>query len=113
MTRSLGKVVPGSVFVRATANQPVPTASYTAHSVVFQQIPGNTGKIYVADRETADKTQAAGLNGILAVLAIPTTNLLQSFTVTIIGAPAGIAVTDLWVGADVPTEGVQVAIMKW
>lgn len=113
MTRSLGKVVPGAGFVRATANFAVPTDGYSAHSVVFQQVPGNTGKIYIADKQAADKTQAAGINGIIAVLAIPTTNLLQSFTATIIGIPGGISVTDFWVGSDVNGEGVQIAAMKW
>ena len=110
MWRSLGKVVPGAgVFVRATNNESDPLARYSVHAMLFQQVAGNTGKLYIADRETANATTGVG---ILAVLAIPTVNTLPSASATVTYAPAAFNVNDYWIGAQVNGEGCQVSAVR-
>jgi hypothetical protein len=110
MWRSLGKVVPGAgVFVRSTANESDPLARYSAHAMLFQQIPGNTGKIYIADRETANITTGVG---VLATLAIPSANTLPSASATVTYAPAAFNLNDYWIGAEVNGEGCLVSAVR-
>lgn len=80
-----------------------------AHAMLFQQVVGNTGRIYIADREAANATTGAG---ILAVLAIPTTNTLPSASATVTYAPAAFNLNDYWIGAQVNGEGCQVSVVR-
>lgn len=111
MWRSLGKVIvtTGGTPVRATNNENDPTARYGAHAMLFQQVPGNTGKIYIMDRSTGNRSSGAG---VLAVLAIPTTNLLPSASATITYAPAGFNAVDFWIDAENNGEGCQVSAIQ-
>lgn len=111
MWRALGKVaIPtAGTFIRATANQSDPVARFPAHAVLFQQVPGNTGKIYIADREFA--STSTGL-GVLAVLAIPTANVLPSASATVTYAPAGFNLADYWISSEVNNEDCLVSAIQ-
>ena len=110
MWRSLGKVVVpvAGVPIRITQNQADPLARSPCQSMLFQQIAGNTGKVYIGDG-TLDK---ATYVGVLAVLAVPTTNSLPSASATQPNAPAGLAAGDYFVDADVSGEGCLVSIIR-
>lgn len=82
-------------------------ARFTCHAVLFQALPANTGKVYVG---------LAGLNkttlaGVAAVLAVPTANAIPAFSVSLTLAPAGVDLSDLYLDADVATEGALVSIL--
>jgi hypothetical protein len=111
MWRSLGKVTVAShlVNVRATDNESDSTARWPCHALLFEQGPGNTGRIYVFDRQTGDQTT---LEGCLAILAVPTVNMLPSVSATITYAPAGLDASTYWVGASVDGEGVLISAIR-
>ncbi len=111
MWRSLGKVIvtTAGTPVRATLNETVPTERYGAHAMLFQQVPGNTGKLYIMDRQTGNASTGAG---VLAVLAIPTVNLLPSASATITYAAAGFNAADFWIDAEVSGQGCQVSAIQ-
>jgi hypothetical protein len=99
--KSLGKI---TVTTGGTPVQ-VSTTRVGANSIMFQQIPGNTGKMYIGDSTLVKAT----LVGVHAVLPIPTTNILPSYTATIVEAPAGLNAAEFWVDAEVNGEGVLVS----
>jgi len=111
MWRSLGYVeVPTSgTPVKVTVNRADPDARVPTHAILFQQKAGNTGKIYVL--QSADSVFSTGV-GLLAVLAIPTTNMLPSASGTITYAPSGLNANDFWVDADVNGEEVLVSVIE-
>jgi len=98
---SLGKitVTTGGTPVRVTANH------IGVNSIAFQQLAAQTGKIFIG---TATLNKGT-LVGVLAVLAVPTANILPSASFTIVNAPAGLDARDFWVDADVNGEGVLVS----
>lgn len=111
MWRSLGKVAvatPGTL-VRATNNESSPTTRYPAHAMLFQQVAGNTGKIYICDRQNAVASTGVG---VLATLAIPTVNVLPSASCTVTYAPAAFNAIDFWIDAEVGGEGCQVSAIQ-
>jgi hypothetical protein len=111
MWRSLGKVtvtVSGTL-VRASNNELNPNERVPCQSVLFEQWPGNTGRIYICDRPTANV--ASGV-GVLAILAPPTTAGYPSAGVGIPTAPTPISATDFWIDAEVSGEGVLVSIVR-
>ena len=97
--RSLGlvTVVAAGTAVRITENEPIPTDRVGAHSISVQAWLANTGRLYVGDRETMNRTTGVG---VLMVLAIPTANALAQFTATIVNSPAGFNSINLWLDAD-------------
>lgn len=107
MWRSLGRVlVPAAgVPVRATINEVDPTLRWPAHSILFQQVPGNTGRIYIGQVGMNVVTGA----GVLAVLAIPTANILPSSSATITMAVSGFNLADFWIDVSVGGEACQVS----
>lgn len=111
MWRPLGKVtVPAAgTPVRATVNQPDPNLRFPCQSMLFQQVAGNTGKIYICSSVTANKTT---LEGVLAVLAIPTTNVLPSASATVPSAPAALNAGDFYVDVDVNGEACLVSAIR-
>ncbi len=95
--------------VVATQNQLVTTTRCAAHSILFQQIAGNTGKIYICDRSNAVK---ATLVGVLVVLPIPTTNFLPSASATVTYSPSAFDLSNYYVDADVSNEGCLISIIR-
>jgi hypothetical protein len=111
MWRSLGKVTvaaPGTL-VRCTNNELNPGERVPCQSLLFEQWPGNTGKIYICDRQTASAATGAG---ILAILAPPTANGYASAGVGIPTAPTPFNAAEFWVDAEVAGEGVLVSIVR-
>lgn len=95
--------------VRATSNQAVPPTRYAAHSILFQQVAGNTGKIYICDSETANISTGVG---VLAVLPIGTTNFLPSASATVTYAPNAFDLAQYWIDVDVDGEGCLVSSIR-
>ncbi len=95
--------------VVATQNQSPTTTRCAAHSILFQQVSGNTGKIYICDRASAVK--ATGV-GVLAVLSIPTTNFLPSASATVTYSPSAFDLSNYYIDADVSNEGCLISIIR-
>lgn len=101
MLRSLGKItVPAAgTPVRATANQSVPAQPYLCHAIMVEAWPTNTGKVYVG---LSGMNTTTGVN-VLAILAVPTTNSIPTFSATIAAAPNALSADDVYI--DVQTNG--------
>ena len=92
--------------VRVTATRNV------GQTIFFQQVEGNTGKIYICDRATA---VTATLTGVVAVLVPPTAGAvyaasLPSISWTKPDAAAGVNAEDFYIDADVNGEYCLVSI---
>lgn len=110
--RPLGRitVATSGTPVRATVNEGNPAARHAAHSILFERdVTTETGKVYILDREDA---VIATRVGVLAVLAIPTDNLLPSFSLTVTSSPNGFDTADFWVDADNDGEGCIVSVIR-
>jgi hypothetical protein len=107
MLTSLGKVTvstPGTL-VRATANVSSPTAKYLAHSIMIEAWPANVGKIYICDSASANRSTGVG---VVAILGVPTSSSIPTFTNTMTGAIAAINLEQLWIDADIGDDAVLV-----
>lgn len=83
-------------------------------TIFFQALQTNTGKIYILDSASGNKTTG---QGILATVPAPTlfggvATVLPWAAVTIPSAPAALSVERIWLDADNSGEGVQVSIVK-
>lgn len=108
---SLGKLTvpaPGTpVAVSTLIATALPAAPnpHSVHAFLVEVLSGNTGKIYLG---------IAGLNkatlaGVIIVLAIPTTNVLPTFSCSITQAANALSLDQLWVDVDNATDGVLVS----
>lgn len=77
---------------------------FAIHGVMFQALPTNTGKVYIG---VADMNKSTYAN-VAAVLPIPTTNFLPTFSTSITIAPMALTLLEFWIDADVADEGVLV-----
>ena len=102
-------VATGGIPVRLSQNETDPTVRLAGHSLSVQAWHANTGKIYIGD--SADMNTATG-DGVLAVLAIPTANVLPQFNSTIVQAAAGVQVHSLWLDAEVDGESALVTVLR-
>lgn len=108
------RVVTPGVPVRATStitvdagglnNQP---ARFACHAALFQALAANTGKVYIG---TVDMNKST-LAGVAAVLAVPTANAIPAFSIALTLAPAGVDLSELYVDADLTTEGVLLTLL--
>lgn len=107
--QSLGKVsaVPGTP-TRITNNQASPTTHLAVGSVMIQTLSSSTGKIFIG-LSNMDKTTGVG---VLAVLPIPTSNSIPSFSAGNPSAQAGINVNDLFIDGDSTSDGVISSIVR-
>lgn len=78
------------------------------HGVMFQALPGNTGKVYVG----ASDMVAGSNTGVFAFIAIPTVNHIPAFSTALTIAPNALNVGDFYVDADVPGDGVIVTYLR-
>lgn len=109
MAESFGRitVVSSGTPVRATVNESDPAARFSIHSLMFERDdPNDTGLVYIGNSETMNISTLAG---VIAILAIPTDNVLPVFTVTITQMPDGIMVEEFWVDADVSADSVLIS----
>lgn len=112
MIRSLGRVTVATsgTPVRATDNETDPAERYPVHSMLFERDnTGETGLVYILDREDA---VIATRVGVVAILAVPTSNILPSFSATITYAPSGLNLENYWVDADNDGEGCVVSAIR-
>ena len=93
-------VTPGTL-VRFTANQVDPTARVECHSFMVEAKFNNGGKIYIG---TASFNKTSGV-GLLAVLAIPTANMIPTFSATISFMPNGLNLADYFIDSDSGGDG--------
>lgn len=102
---SLGKITITSAGtpVQLTVNQPDPAALLAVHSILIQVWPVNAGKIYILSSPTAN---VATGEGVLAVLPVPTTNIIPSASATVTYAPAAINAAGYWIDAESNGDGV-------
>ena len=107
--KSLGKTVvpvagvPVAVAVPAIINPP------TVHAFLVEVLAGNTGNVYVGTSDLVKST----LVGVLVVLPVPTANQLATFSVSITSAGNALALTDLYIDADVNGDGVLISAIVW
>src|SRR5215470_14805550 len=112
MIQSLGKVVVPSAGtpIQVTVNNfvPFPTGDVKCHSFMVQAWFNNTGKVWVGNMPNFSKITGRGL---VAVIPIPTTNLIQSFSATIASAVNTFNMIDIWIDVDVSNEAALVAVV--
>ena len=116
MWHSLGKVTVAAAgtLAQATANETTPSARYACQTLFFQQLADNTGKIYICDRQNANRTT---LVGVLAVIPAPTlTNqvatILPYASVTVPSAPAALSANQFWIDVDNSGESCLVSAVR-
>ncbi len=110
--RSLGRVtvVTSGIPVRATFNETVADTRYPIHAMLFQRdVNTETGNVYILENENA---VIATRVGVIAVLAIPTVNILPSFSATITLAAAGLDLRNYFIDADNDGEGCVVSAIR-
>ncbi len=104
--RSAGFVTTtAGTLVRLTDNESDPTANIHCHSIMAEALQGNTGRVYIG---SSAMVRATGV-GVYAVIPIPTSNILPTFTATIAYAPAALLLNDLYLDVDQDGEGVLVS----
>ncbi len=109
MFKSFGRITVASsgTPVQATVNESAPGDRFSAHSIMVERDdPNDTGLVYIG---TSSAMNIATLAGVIAILAVPTTNFLPVFTVTITHMPDGVNANELWIDADVSTDSVLVS----
>lgn len=93
----------GKVTVAASGTpQRITSTSTHVNSVTIQALPTNTGKIYVMERSNG---VIATFVGVAAVIAIPTDNIIPSFSIAVSGAGNPINIADLYLDAENNGEG--------
>lgn len=108
---SLGAVTASSgTPTRITSNQADPSARIATHSLLIEALPTNTGKVWIG-LSTMDKASSTK-PGILAVLAIPTANVIPGFSATISYAPGGFNAADYYIDPDVNGDGVVISYIR-
>lgn len=108
MLQSLGKVIPTpGTPLRATASQSDPAARTACHGVLVQALPTNTGKTYIGT-SAINKTTLQGLH---AVLPIPSASVIPSFSASLAISPNAINVAEIWIDVDNANDGVTVSVL--
>lgn len=92
---------------RVTLGESDPAAVNGCHGILIQALPGNTGVIYIGSAQL-NKTAKTG---VYAFLAIPTANVIPSFSAALTLAPGAMQLRDFYIDADVATDGVVVSIL--
>ena len=99
-------VTPGTP-IRLTSTQADPAAKFSCHGVLIQALKSNVGVIYIGKSGLVRSTYA----NVGAVLGIPTTNFLPSFTVALTLAPNSINLSDFYIDSDNAGDGVLVSVL--
>ena len=109
MIDTAGKITipfPGTP-IQATANLADPSKHVSIHGVMFQALPTNSGKVYVG-KIGLDKTT---YENCFAILAVPTSNFIPTFSVALTIAPNGLALEPFYLDADVQDDGVLITVL--
>jgi len=83
-------------------------------TLFFQQLQGNTGKLWICSRADANKTTGVG---ILAMIAAPTLSggvavVLPYAAVTIPTAPSALNLAEFWIDADINGDQCLVSYVR-
>lgn len=102
-----------TVAAAGTPEQVVATR-YVCQTVFLQQLETNTGKIYILDSQTGNKTTGVG---VLATIPAPTllggvAVQLPYASVTIPSAPCALDASQLWIDVDVSGNSCQVSAVR-
>lgn len=108
MIQSFGKVTVSSAGtpVLASTNAPYPGPYTTANSLMIEAWPSNAGKIYIGVKANMNKSTG---DGVIAILATPTSNSIPTFSVTVPYAPAAVDASQIWIDADNSGDAVIVS----
>ena len=106
----LGKVtvVTAGTPEQVTKNLSAPNARFFCHSLLIETLPTNTGKIWFGVAGMNKSTYA----GVVAVLPIPTANVLPSFSGTLNIAYDAFDLSLYYLDADISGEGVIVTALR-
>ena len=109
MLTAIGPLTPSApgTPVRFTSTQANPSEKFACHGVLAQAMPANTGKVYIG-LSTMNKSTLAN---VVAVLAIPTDNTIPSFTAALTLSPNAVNLSDLYLDADVASNGAIVSVL--
>lgn len=80
---------------------------FTCQAALFQALQENVGRVYIGMANMNRTTRA----NTAAVLAIPATTSLPSFGISILGAPAGVDLSELFIDADNAGDGVLLTLL--
>lgn len=83
------------------------TKQTSIHGILIQALPGNTGKVYIGS-DAMDKSTMAN---VYAVLPVPTTNFVPSFSAALTIAPNALKLSDFYIDVDVNNEGALVSVL--
>lgn len=92
----------------ATKNQPTPTKRFIVHSFVVEALPSNTGKVYIGINALNKSTLA----GVYAILPIPTTSIIPSFSATLGHAYDAFDMSLIGIDVEVSGEGVLISVVR-
>lgn len=111
MQHALGEVKPPTITtaLRATNNESIPSKQYPIQAIQFQALAGNTGSVYIVDRETPSLT-ANVHHEIPSPSSSPVTRPSWSA-----GNPAGpnpLNAADYWIIPAVAGEGVRITVIR-
>ncbi len=112
MQHALGEIKPASTVtaLRATNNETVPARQYPSQAIQFQALGGNTGSVYICDRETPSLTANVHVEIPAPGAGPPPTRPAWS-----VGNPAGanpLNAADYWILPAVSGEGVRVTVVR-
>lgn len=109
MIQSLGplRVALAGVPQRVTLNLPQPLERFTVHGVLLQVLPTNAGRIYVG----TSALNRATFENLYGMLAVPTANVLPTFSAALTLSPNAILLTDMFIDADQNNDGVIVTVL--
>lgn len=77
------------------------------HSCIIEALSGNTGKVYIGLKGM----NKSSLAGVLMVLPVPTANSIPTFSMSITFGANAIDLADLYIDADIGTNGVLVTAL--
>lgn len=106
-TTVLAPGTPVQVQVPAAIAGPGNPGLSTVHAFIVEVLASNTGKIYLGTLGL--NKSASALTNVLVVLPVPTVNILPTFSVSLTAAANALSLSDLWVDADVATDGVLIS----
>ena len=96
---------PQQVAVPAAIAGPGSPGLSTVHAFVVSALSTNTGKVYIGT-VGLNKTTLANT---LVVLAIPTVNLIPTFSCSLTAAANALSLSDLYIDADNANDGVLIS----
>lgn len=110
MIQPIGKLVvatPGTL-IGATSTLQHPTKVFPIHGVMFQALPTNVGLVYIGRASMNRST----LEDVFAILPIPTSNVLPTFSVALTISPNGLVLNEFYIDADEASDGALCSILQ-